>query len=123
MRLPKPKFEHPPEVYQAIIHEHQENPVRMGEVLMACGWTIGDAAWAAANWDLRTLAAAVAHERVRRKLRSTSLSENAVAGLKKQIQVETKAVTPLRPKRTTRIVGDSLRTKLQAPNNAGSSPT
>ena len=31
MRPPKPKFRHPPEVYQAIITEHGSNEVRMAE--------------------------------------------------------------------------------------------
>ena len=86
MRLPIPKFVHPPEIYRAIIREHQESPLRMGEVLMACGWTIGDAAWTAVNWDLQTLAAAIAHERAKRHVQLTMLSEEEVAELKKQIQ-------------------------------------
>ena len=61
MCLPLPKFHHPPEIYEAIIQEHRENGLRMGEVLMACGWTIGDAAKAVVNWDRRTRAAAVAN--------------------------------------------------------------
>ena len=104
MRLPKPKFAHPAEIYQAIIQEHRSSETRMGEFLMACGWTIGDAAWAAVNWDLRTMAAAVANERAKRNLKLTSLAESEVAELKRQIQAEKKATGMLRPKRTTRII-------------------
>ncbi len=104
MRLPNPKFAHPPEIYQAIIQEHRSSETRMGEYLMACGWTIGDAAWAAVNWDLRTMAAAVANERAKRDLKLTSLAESEIAELKRQIQAEKRATGMLRPNRTTRIV-------------------
>ena len=113
MRLPTPKFAHPPEVYQAIIQEHRSSVLRMGEFLMACGWTIGDAGWAAANWDLRTLAAAIVNERAKRSLKPTSLSDSEVADLKKQIQAEKKATTVLRPKKTTRIVHTTPRINLR----------
>ena len=104
MRLPAPKFEHPPEIYQAILREHRENPVRMGEFLMACGWTIGDAAWAAVNWDLRTLAAAIANERTKRNLKLAPLSDGRVAELDKRILAEKKVANTLPPRKTTRIM-------------------
>ena len=104
MRLPQPRFEYPPEVYLAIIREHQDNPHQMGEFLMACGWSIGDAAWAILNWDLRTLAAAIACERAKRKVRLTVLPESDVAEIKRQLQAEKKQTAQPRPKRTTRIV-------------------
>ena len=104
MRLPTPKFEHPPEIYQAILREYRENPVRMGEFLMACGWTIGAAAWAAVNWDLRTLAAAIAIERTKRNLKLTPLPDGKVAELDKRILAEKKVVNTLPPRKTTRIV-------------------
>ena len=106
MRLPRPKRAHPLEIYEAIIREHRGSEVRLGEYLMACGWTLGDAGWAAANWDLPTLAAAVANERVSRKIRVTTLSEAEVAKLKAEIEVAAtkKATANLRPKRTTRII-------------------
>ena len=104
MRLPLPEREHPPELYEAIVRECHSKDVRMAEILMSCGWTMVDAAWAAVNWDLRTLAAAIANERAKRKVRLTSLSDTDVAELKKQIQTEKKATQPIRPKRTTRIV-------------------
>ncbi|MBE7158213.1 MAG: hypothetical protein INR62_07230, partial [Rhodospirillales bacterium] len=75
LRLPTPKFQHSEEIYQAIIREHLSSDVRMGEVLMACGWTLADAAWACVNWDLRTVAAAIADERDKRGLRVTTLSD------------------------------------------------
>ena len=104
MRLLTPKFEHPPEIYQAILREYRENPVRMGEFLMACGWSIGDAAWAAVNWDLRTLAAAIANERAKRNLKLTPLSGGKVAELDKQILAEKKAADMPPPRKTTRIM-------------------
>ncbi len=117
MRLPRPKFAHPPEIYQAIYTEFRENPVRMGEYLMACGWTIGDAAWAAVNWDLRAIAATIANERVKRSLKLTSLSEAEIAELKRQIQAEKKATTMLRPKKTTRIMHHTPRTDSRPPHH------
>ena len=107
MRLPIPRLEHSPEIYEAILQEHRSSPVRMGEFLMACGWTIGDAAWAAVNWEPHTMAAAIANERVRRSLKLTSLSDREVAQLRQQIQAEKKNTTALRPKKTTRIVRTS----------------
>ena len=104
MCLPLPKFQEPPEIYEAIIREHRSNGMRMGEILMACGWTIGDAAKAVVTWDLRTLAAALAHERAKRNVRLTMLTEVEVAQLRKQIQSEKKSTVALRPKKTTRVV-------------------
>ena len=121
-RLPRPKFAHPPEVYQAIIQEHRSNEVRMGEYLVACGWTLADAAWACVNWDLRTVAAAIANERAKRSLRLTTLSESELAELKKQIQAEKKATTMLRPKKTTRIVHRTNRINLRPPKKPEDPP-
>ena len=104
MHLPTPKFEHPEEIYTAIIREHRENPTQMGEVLMACGWTMVDAARAIVRWDLRTLAAAIVSERAKRKVRLTLLSDDEVAELKKQIHAEKKTTAAIPPRKTTRMV-------------------
>ena len=66
MRLPKPKFMHPSEIYTAIINEHRDNPVRMAERLQGFGWAMADAAWVAVHRDLTWLAAAIANERAAR---------------------------------------------------------
>ena len=121
MRLPKPKFQHPPEVYQAIIHEHRENAVRIGERLMACGWTLADAGWAAANWDLRTLAAAVANERAARDSKPTNLSDGDLAKLKAEIDAAQKPPPPPRPRRTTRIIRTTPRLPQRPPKRADES--
>ena len=121
MCLPLPKFHHPPEIYEAIIQEHRSNGLRMGEVLMACGWTIGDAAKAVVNWDLRTLAAAVANERTKRSARLTSLTEAEGAQLQKQIQTDKKTTAALRPRKTTRIVR-TPRVGLRPPRKPGGPP-
>ena len=118
MHLPTPKFEHPEEIYQAIIREHRENSTRMGEVLMACGWTMVDAARAIVQWDLRTLAAAIANERAKRRVRLTSLSEDQMAELKKQTQAEKKHIAALRPKKTTRIIRTPPRPAPRPPKRA-----
>ena len=115
MCLSLPKFQHPPEIYAAIIQEHRSNGLRMGEVLMACGWRIGDAAKAVVNWDLRTVAAAIANERSKRNVRLTMLSEAEIAELKRQIQAEKKSTSPIRPKKTTRIVRTVPRSSLWPP--------
>ncbi len=119
MCLPLPEFSHPPELYEAIVREHRSNGLRMGEVLMACGWTIGDAAKAVVNWDLHTLAAAIANERAKRNVRLTTLAENEVAELKRQIHAETTATTSLRGKRTTRIVPRAPQSHLRPPKKSG----
>lgn len=102
MRLPKPKFKHPPEIYAAIIAEHRDNPVRMAERLQACGWSLADAAWAAVHWDLRTMAAAIANERAERGTKPTSLSDAELAKLGAEIDAAQKPPHP--PRRTTRIM-------------------
>ncbi len=38
MHLPKPAFQHPPEVHEAIIREHQGDPVQMAYRLQSFGW-------------------------------------------------------------------------------------
>ena len=104
MRLPKPPFQHPPEVYLAIVREHQDNPVRMAERLQACGWTLADAAWAAVHWNLTWLAAAIANERATRAASVTSLSETELAKLRAEIGEGRKPPATPRLRRTTRIV-------------------
>ena len=105
MRLPKPEFQHPPEIYAAIIQEHRESAVRMGERLMTCGWTLADAGWAAANWELRTLAAAIANERAKRDTKPTNLSDGYLARLRAEIDAAQEPPPhPPRPRRTTRLM-------------------
>ncbi len=102
----KPPFKHQPEVYRAIVQEHQSNALRMAERLQSCGWTLADAARAAVNWDFRTLAAAIANERVKRGAKPTNLSDGDLAKLRAEIVDATRKSPPppLRPKKTTRIV-------------------
>lgn len=104
MRLPKPKFRHPPEIYAAIIQEHRDNAVRMAERLQACGWTLADAAWAAVNWDLRTLAAAVANERAARDTKPSNLSDGELTELRDEIDAGQKPALSQKPRKTTRIM-------------------
>ena len=104
MRLPKPKFSHPPEIYLAIIKEHRDCAVRLAERLQACGWAMADAAWAAVNWDLPTLAAAVANERAARDAKITLLSEAEVARLRAQLEGAKGPPATPPSKKTTRII-------------------
>ena len=67
MRLPKPKMLHPPEVYAAVVAEHRGDPMMMAQRLEQLGWSPADAAWAAMNWDVALLAAAIVHEREKRE--------------------------------------------------------
>lgn len=102
MRIPKPKPNHPPEVYEAIIRECGHKPLKMGEHLQACGWALADAAWAAVHWDLQTLATAIANERAGRNSKLTNLSESDFAKLKKEIEADQKP-QPSTPRRTPLI--------------------
>ena len=104
MRLPKPPFRHPPEVYHAIVREHHDNPVRMAERLQACGWTLADAAWAAVHWNPLWLAAAIANERAHRDAKVTSFSETELAKLKVEIGEGRQPPATPRHRKTTRIV-------------------
>ena len=115
MRLPKPKRSHPPEIYQAIIQECGNCNIRLAQHLQSCGWTLADAGWAAASWDLPTLAAALANERATRNIKPTTLSDTEVAKIKTELAATAatkKATANLRPKKTTRIV----RTKPRHPH-------
>lgn len=123
MRIPKPKFRHPPEIYVAIIQEHRDNPVRMAERLQAGGWTMADAAWAAVNWDLRTLAAAVANERAARDTKPTSLSDGDLAKLREEIDAAQKPPATPRPRKTTRIMRTTPRFTSRPPKRPDESKT
>ncbi len=76
MRLPTPELRHPPEVYQAIIAEHEGSAERLGARLEQLGWSMAEAAWAAVNWSFTWLAAAIASERERRGMIPTALPPN-----------------------------------------------
>ena len=104
MRLPKPPFRHPQEVYLAIVREHQDNSVRMAERLQACGWTLADAAWAAVHWNPLWLAAAIANERATRGTKITSLSESELAQFRAEIKEGKKPPAAPRPRKTTWIM-------------------
>jgi hypothetical protein len=121
MRPLKPKLQHPPEVYQAIIREHRENALRMGERLMAYGWTLADAAWSAVNWNLLTLAAAVANERAKRDTKPTSLSDGDLDKLRAEIDAAQKPPHTSRPRRTTRIMRTMPKLP-QRPSKRGDEP-
>lgn len=114
MRLPKPPFRHPPEVYLAIVREHQDNPVRMAERLQACGWTLADAAWAAVHWNPLWLAAAIANERATRATTITNLSETELTKLRAEIGEGKKPQTIPKPRNTTRIMRITPRLTTQA---------
>lgn len=103
MRLPKPSFEHPLDVYSAIMHEHRDSPLRMAERLQACGCTLADAAWAAVHWRPIWLAASIANECASRAAKITSLSETNLAKLRAEVGREKPPATP-RPRKATRIV-------------------
>ena len=115
MRLLKPSFQHPPEVYLAIVREHHNNPVRMAERLQACGWTLADAAWAAVHWNLTWLAAAVANERATCGTSITTLSDAQLAKLRAEIDEAKKPPDTPKPKRTTWIMRTTPRFTPQPP--------
>ena len=92
MRLPKPPFRHPPEVYQAIVQEHHDSPVRMAERLQHFGWTLADAAWAAVHWNPLWLAAAVANERATRGASITALSDAQLAT--RRVKIDGAMISP-----------------------------
>ena len=103
MRIPKPENNHSPEIYEAIIRECGRRPTRLGEHLQACGWTMAAAAWAIVNWDLPTLAAALANERAKRDKKPTTLSEAELAKIRADLAQAKPAVPPPQSKKTTRI--------------------
>ena len=119
LRRPKPKLQHPPEVYEAILREHRSDPVRLATFLQACGWSLADAGWAAARWDLAWLAAAVANERAARAVRLTNLSDAELARLKVELEATERRLSPpassLKPKRTTRLLRSTPRFPPRSP--------
>ncbi len=124
MRLPKPRCCHPPEIYQAIIREGGNSHIRLAQHLQSCGWTLADAGWAAANWDLPTLAAALANERAQRNMRLTTLSDAEVATIKAELAASaaTKATGSIQPKRTTRVVRATSRLPARPPTKPEDPP-
>ena len=115
MRLPKPPFRHPQEVYLAIVREHQDNPVRMAERLQACGWTLADAAWAAVHWNPLWLAAAIANERATRGATVTSLSESELMKLRAETGEGRKLPATPRPRKTARIMRTTPKLTVRPP--------
>jgi hypothetical protein len=101
MRIPKPKFKHPAEVHAEIIKANGNDAVRLAHRLQQLGWTLADAAWAAVNWPLTWLAAAIANERDVRSIEAALLLD---ADWEK-LRAEVSAVAPESPKprRTNRI--------------------
>lgn len=103
MRTLRPKLNHPPDVYVAIVKEHGAQPVRMAQTLQSLGWTLADAAWAAVNWTPEWLAAAIATEKQGRGIKLHSLSDDAVAILRAKPS-SAKPPALVKPCQTTRII-------------------
>ena len=98
MAPPLPKFSRPPAAYEAIIREHQENPLRMGEFLLACGWNVQDAVHAVADWDLYTLAVAIANEQAERGFRLSPVPAHEFAKFVRLVQREKKHLRRVSPR-------------------------
>ena len=118
MRLPNPPFRHSPEVYLAIVREHQNNPVRMAHRLQHFGWTLADAAWAAVHWNPTWLAAAVANERATRGTSLTTLSDAQLTKLRAEIDEAKQPPATPRPRRTTQIMRTTPRLTPRPPTKA-----
>jgi hypothetical protein len=101
VRLPKPKFKHSPEVHADIIQANGSDAVRLAHCLQQLGWTLADAAWAAVNWPLTWMAAAIANERDVRGTEAASLLDADWEKLRAEVSgVEPE---PPKPRRTNRI--------------------
>ena len=81
MRPSRPKLNHLPGVYAAIVQEHGAQPLRLAQTLQSLGWSLADAAWAAVHWSPEWLAAAVATEKQGRGIKPPSLSDEVVTPL------------------------------------------
>lgn len=95
MRIKKPKMDLAPEVYAAIVQDHGSDALRLGQSLQSLGWTLADAAWAAVNWSLEWMAAAVAVEKQKRNMKLHTFSEAALTALRAELATK--------PRRTPRI--------------------
>lgn len=105
MSRPLPKFTRPPAAYEAIVREHQGNTLRMGEFLLACGWTIQEAARAVVEWDLYTLAAAIANEQ----------ATHEVVEFTKLVRAEKGASAKGPPKQRAQVARSTVRINLRPP--------
>lgn len=124
MRTQKSSFKHPPEVRLAIIREHRECPLRMAELLQRCGWSLGDAACAAVNWDIMGMAEAIADEREKRGAKLTNLSDADLAKLKEEIEMAAKKPPDgARSKKTNRIGQTTSRLTPRIPKKPADPPT
>ena len=103
MRARRPKLNHPPHVYAAIVQEHGAQPLRLAQTLQSLGWSLADAAWAAVNWTPEWLAAAIATERQKRGIKLPSPSEDA-ATLPGTIPSSASRPAPLKPRQTSRLI-------------------
>ena len=96
----------------------------MAELLQSCGWSLGDAGWAAVNWDITWLAAAIANEREERGAKLTSLSDAALAKIREEIKTAANQPTEAaKPKRTNRIGRTPPRLTPGDPKKPEDSPT
>ena len=89
--------------------------MRMGEFLMACGWTIRAAAWSVLNWDLYTLAAAIANEKAGREFKLSPLSANRVTKLAMLVRSGNKATVRGPLERRIQVDRDTIRINLRLP--------
>jgi predicted alpha/beta-hydrolase family hydrolase len=101
MRIPKPKFKHSPQVHADIIKANGSDAVRLAHCLQQLGWTLADAAWAAVNWPLIWMAAAIANERDVRSTEAASLLDADWEKLRAEVSAA--LPEPLKPRKTNRI--------------------
>ena len=87
----------------------------MGEFLLACGWTIRAAAWSVLNWDLYTLAAAIANEKADRGLKFSPPSVNKVAKLAKLVRSGNRATAKGQLEKRIQVDRDTIRINLRLP--------
>jgi hypothetical protein len=74
--------------------------VRLAHCLQQLGWSLADAAWAAVNWPLTWMAAAIANER---DVRSTAASLLDADWERLRAEVSAALPEPLKPRKTNRI--------------------
>ena len=88
----------------------------MGEFLLACGWTVEEAVQAVVDWDLYTLAAAIANEQAGRGFKLSPVPAQKIAKFAKLVHCGKKASAKDLSKKHAQVARSTIRINLRPPS-------